>query len=267
MTESALPPTPSFSPTPLPTSPGFNAEVFKQDLAKLETTESITDVTMAPTVAPTPAPTKAGFKVVEKEIATKAVLVSIKFAMAVEDAQNPVMQHSMRSGFAGAVGISVTYVEIVDVTKSAAAARRLQGGFDRADVKFKLTSPDPNNVAQLEKDVKERAAEGAVIAKIIKKAAENKVLTPNLANMDIKVTVQTSVVATTTTTTEVVKLTKAKQGSGSGLTDAEVAGIVIGAVACVALVAFVVHAHTKKLPKSKGPVVYSKTEGALSGAQ
>jgi hypothetical protein len=245
---------------------------------------------MTPTTAPTLAPTFAGFKVVEKEVETKAVVASLKFDVTVEQAKNLVMQHSMTDGFAGAMSLLIQYVEILEVTES---GRRLQGGTPGADVKFKITSPDPDDIAQLEKDVKEGAAEGAVVANIIKKAADNKVLTPSLRDMEVKVDVQTSVVATTTTVAEVVEDgeengnssgpgfggssgsedVKPKLNSLNSLSDAGKAGIAIGVLIFVFIVAvcirsrrFTPSAASDQQHRGSGsetPVGYGKTEGAL----
>jgi hypothetical protein len=251
----------------------FDAEEFKAELAKLVNTEDITDVTMPPTSAPTPAPTDVGFKVVEKEVETKAIVAAITFgSLTVAQASHPVMQQSMRSGFAGAMGLAVDHVQIMEVTESKSTTtrreRRLQGdGGGGADVKFKITSPDPtgNAITQLEKDVKEGAAEGAVVAGIIKKAAENKVLTPGLASMGIKVTVATSIVATKTTVTEVVKSTP--ESASSGLSAGAIAGIAVGAVVLVGAVAFTVtHRSSKKPSTSDLPIGHGHTEGALEKA-
>ena len=271
-------PSPTEPSTPAPTEPStrspttitlpptqsgrapFDAAKFKESLAKLSTTEDISDVTMAPSNAPTPAPTNAGFKVVEKAIDTEAVLASLKFDMAVKEAQNAVMQYSMRDGIAGAMRMLLQHVEIVKVTKS---GRRLQSGGVGADVKFQITSPDPDDVAQLEKDVRERAAEGAVVANIIKKAADNAVLTPRLKSMDIKVTVETSVVATQITVTEVVKddnaPTKVAKATSGHLTDMGKAGVAIGALILVASIAVGAWRFSKEptTPPEGGPVEYS----------
>jgi hypothetical protein len=247
-------------------------------------------VTLAPTAAPTPPPTNAGFEVVEREVETKAVVAAITFgaALTVAEARHPVMQQSMRSGFAAAVGLGVDHVDILEVTESKSTTttrrergrreRRLQGGgAGGADVKFKITSADPSGsaVTQLERDVKERTAEGAVVAGIIKKAAENKVLTPGLAGMDIKVIVTTSVVATKTTVTELVESSSSSSSSSSsGLGAGAIAGIAVGAVALVAAIAFAAtqcksKSDTPSQPEQEAitPVGYGNTEGALTTGQ
>jgi hypothetical protein len=274
----------------------FDATEFKEILAKLETTKDIGAVTMAPTKAPTLAPTFAGFKVVEKQIKTKAILARLKFSLTVEEARNHVMQHSMIGGFSGAMGLPLQYVEILGVTEP---GRRLQGGSgvtgNGADVEFKITSPDPADIAQLEKDVKQGAAEGAVVANIIQKAADNAVLTPSLRDMGINVDVQTSVVATQTTVTEVVKDEDDTPGFdlagvepilnqlGDSLTDAGKAGIASAVLLVVFIVVPVVRfcstsssslgppgqqpaALGNSLPETPA-VRYGNTEGALNAAR
>jgi hypothetical protein len=227
--------------------------------------EDILGVTLAPTAAPTPPPTKDGWTIISETVDTKAVMATLSFDISLAEAQNAVMQLSMRAGFAKDVGLPLQFVEIESVTSS---SRRLQsggGGGSKTNVQFKATSEKAGDVDILEQSVKDNAAGGSIVAAIKQEASINGVLTKSLFDMANEVTVQTSVVDTTYTTTKEVE-------AGSGLTSIEKAAIAVSVIGVGYIFAVATGLCKKKGGKDDSygqpegaPVGYHNTEDSLGG--
>jgi hypothetical protein len=274
--------------------PAFVASEF--DATTYTVVASIADATPSPTPAPTKAPTKAGFVAVAEKVETEAVVTAISFPLTLEEASNKVMQAAMTSGVAASLGLAPTDVTIAKIGGDAVASeprsRRLVAAAAGIDIEFNIvsSSADAGAVAKLSADVRAAASGGALVANIQKKASDAGVLVASLKAMPRAVVVTTSTVPVTVTVTKQVAAAAYKAGSTpspspsdktavkkSGLGDGVIAGIAVGVVAFASVVAFVVHAHTKKPtksvhargkapPKPEGPVALGKTEGALGGA-
>jgi hypothetical protein len=260
---------------PVRVRPAFVASDF--DVATYAVVASIADATSAPTPAPTPAPTKTGFTTVEEKVETEAVVTAISFPLTLEEASNKVMQTAMTGGIASSLGLAQKDVTIAKINGNAvrSRSRRLAGGID---IEFNIvsTAVGAGAVAKLSDDVKAAASDGALVANIQKKANAAGVLVASLKSMPRVVVVTTSTVPVTITVTKQVATTPSPTPGDnslssvvkkSGLTDGEIAGIVVGVVAFVSILAVAFRLYVKTQPKPEGPVKQGNAESALAGAQ
>ena len=107
-------------------------------------------------------------------------------------------------------------------------------------------SPDEDDVARLQTDVTQVTAEGAIIAGMLVKAADNAVLTPRLTDMDLKLPgLQTSLTPATTTAVVTITGTSSADGRFSGGGDVVGGGesgdtsLAVGVIAGIIVVALV----------------------------
>jgi hypothetical protein len=250
---------------------------------------------MAPTGAPTPHPTASGFAIVEVAVDTQAVVAAIEFDVTPEQAANPVLQLSMREGFASALNPATTQLEHVTIVEVGGQAvvgnrhrsrdRNLQQTTTTTTtvVKFEVVSPDPVGVAGLDSAVKAAAASGDIVASIIRQAEIRSVLTPAMAQMEVRVTnLQTSLRATTVTVVQSVpQATQDPTPSPTATPIVDPDPISNGAIIAIAVVAAVVviggiafcacrsssPGSSSSGASSSPPVGFGSAEGALSSTR
>jgi hypothetical protein len=283
-------------------SPAFVASDF--DVSTYTVVTSIADVTSAPTSEPTRAPTKTGFVIVEEEVETEAVVAAISFPLTLEEANNKVMQTAMTDGVAASLGLASNAVTISKINGDAVVPvvprTRILASASGIGIEFNIVSASAGAgaVAKLSEDVQSAASGGALVANVQKKASDAGVLVASLKAMPRAVAVAARTEPVTITVTKQVaaaaaataggaaarssaptpsdsrsnssrspSAAAAETGTPSGLAGGAIAGIAAGAVALVSILAFLVHAHTKKAtkPVPEGPVKHGKAEGALGG--
>jgi len=255
---------PTLAPTTAPSASPTTAPTNAPTAALQITDGSILDKTMPPTMAPTMAPAEEGYVYVQEKVQSKAVLATIQFPLTKGEAETAPMQLSMRSGTATAAGVQLEFVEIKSIDES---TRRLQNGAGKTNVQFKITAEKPDDITSLVQTVKDKAADGSIVAEIKKEASKNDVLTQSLNAMTNEVTV--------TTATEDTVYTISKQvpaGPDSGLSDLGVTGIVATVlfVPAISIVAMVMKRGNDNGPQSpigfgqaEDPVGYDQTEDRL----
>merc|ERR1719424_283644 len=190
-----------------PVKPDFDEEAFnlKKATFKVSTFQFKAVAYEAPKDPVVPAETD-DFVYVVVEVEKQAVNLPFTFQMTEAEAKSPKMQEALTGGIAKSLGLDLDAVTITHIGgEPVGGARRLVAG--DLEITFQIVSDQADTTA-LEKNIKEAAEEGSIVAAIQEEANSKGVLTQALLDMPLKLTAPT--ITKSTVTVKVVQMVDKK---------------------------------------------------------